>query len=262
MHACIYIHTYSYDTQICMPLVTQIRVRCSTTWCQPCHSTSLSYDTQVRMPSVTQIPVRHTATEWTVSQHMFESWHTNMNAPTNPYIYEPWSLCLNVKSHKYRRGISQSVELHPTRVNTWYDTLSENKKCRCPMRSLCMIGAKLRKLSHTYTLALSLSLSLSLFLSLSHTHTHTHTLNTPPVPYVWHDSFIYVTWRIHMCGMTHSCVWHGSFICVTWLTHMCDTFTYDTGSVVGRCLNYTTCFICVAWLIHMREMLYPYVWYG
>jgi len=40
--------------------------------------------------------------------------------------------------------------------------------------------------------------------------------------YVWHDSFICVTWLIHMCDMTHSYVWHDSFICVTWLIHMCD----------------------------------------
>ena len=26
----------------------------------------------------------------------------------------------------------------------------------------------------------------------------------------------------HVCDMTHSYVWHDSFICVTWLTHMCD----------------------------------------
>jgi len=30
--------------------------------------------------------------------------------------------------------------------------------------------------------------------------------------YVWHDSFICVTWLIHMCDMTHSYVWHDSFI--------------------------------------------------
>ena len=40
--------------------------------------------------------------------------------------------------------------------------------------------------------------------------------------FVWHDSFICVTWLIHMCDMTHSYVWHDSFICVTWLIHMCD----------------------------------------
>jgi len=32
--------------------------------------------------------------------------------------------------------------------------------------------------------------------------------------YVWHDSFIRVTWLIHMCDMTHSYVWHDSFIYV------------------------------------------------
>ena len=30
--------------------------------------------------------------------------------------------------------------------------------------------------------------------------------------YAWHDSFICVTWLIHMCDMTHSYVWHDSFI--------------------------------------------------
>ena len=39
---------------------------------------------------------------------------------------------------------------------------------------------------------------------------------------VWCDSFICVTWFIHMCDMTHSYVWHDSFISVTWLIHMCD----------------------------------------
>jgi len=30
--------------------------------------------------------------------------------------------------------------------------------------------------------------------------------------YMWHDSFIWVTWLIHMCGMTHD-----SFKCESWL---------------------------------------------
>jgi len=33
---------------------------------------------------------------------------------------------------------------------------------------------------------------------------------------VWLDSFICVTWLIHMRDMTHSYVWHDSFVCVTW----------------------------------------------
>jgi len=101
----------------------------------------------------------------------------------------------------------------------------------------------------------------------------THVRATEPMPcpihmcemsplYVWHDSFIWVTWFMHMCdttrcvarnirtcdmtdsyvrhdsgapatrqqsprlmhicNMTHSYVWHNSFICVTWHC-MCDT---------------------------------------
>ena len=30
-----------------------------------------------------------------------------------------------------------------------------------------------------------------------------------------------VTWRIHMCEMTHAYAWHDSFICVTWLIEWC-----------------------------------------
>jgi len=35
-------------------------------------------------------------------------------------------------------------------------------------------------------------------------------INGPPHSYVWHDSFICVTWLIHMCDMTHSYV---HFLC-------------------------------------------------
>ena len=40
--------------------------------------------------------------------------------------------------------------------------------------------------------------------------------------YVWHDSFICVTWLSQMCVMTHSDVWHDSLRCVTWLTQTQD----------------------------------------
>ena len=56
--------------------------------------------------------------------------------------------------------------------------------------------------------------------------------------YVWRDTFICATWRIHvsdmgwrientwtaaqMCDVTHSYVWRDIFTCVTWCTHMCD----------------------------------------
>ena len=71
--------------------------------------------------------------------------------------------------------------------------------------------------------------------------------------YVWHDSFICVTWLIHMCDMTHSYVWHDSFICVTWLIHMYDM----THSYAWR-----DSFICVTWLIQMCDMTLSYVWHN
>ena len=46
--------------------------------------------------------------------------------------------------------------------------------------------------------------------------------------YLWHDSFLCVTWLIHMCDMSHMCdttnsyVWHDSFTCMTRLICMCD----------------------------------------
>jgi len=36
------------------------------------------------------------------------------------------------------------------------------------------------------------------------------------------NTFLSVTWLVHICDMTHSYVWHDSFICVTWLIHLCD----------------------------------------
>ena len=70
---------------------------------------------------------------------------------------------------------------------------------------------------------------------LIHIHDITHS-------YVWHDSFIRVTWLVHICvthqvlvsrqyvgiylihtcDMTHSYTLHNLFICVTWLVHACD----------------------------------------
>jgi len=54
-----------------------------------------------------------------------------------------------------------------------------------------------------------------------YTHTHiqiAHIFVTRS--YVWHDSFICVTWLIHMC-VHHLGDVHGSFICVTWPIHLC-----------------------------------------
>jgi len=57
----------------------------------------------------------------------------------------------------------------------------------------------------------------------------------------------------HMCDMTHSYVWHASFICVSWLIHMCDMPD-------SHLWNYV--FIRVAYLIHMCDMPHSHVWHA
>ena len=103
--------------------------------------------------------------------------------------------------------------------------------------------------------------------------------------YVWHDSFIRVTWlictcdmtlsyvcvhmrrtwhiqmcvqmcriwHIHVCDMTPSYVWHDSFICVTWLLHVCDiTFSYLLANVQDVANPY----VCA----NVQDVTHPYVW--
>jgi len=41
--------------------------------------------------------------------------------------------------------------------------------------------------------------------------------------YVWHVSFMCVTWLIHTCGMTHLFARHVACICATWLIYIYDT---------------------------------------
>ena len=98
--------------------------------------------------------------------------------------------------------------------------------------------------------------------------------------YVWHDSSIYVTclvhmcdsficvtWRIRMCGMTHSYVWRDSFMYVTWLIHMCNVthpHVWRDSSIHGTWLIYTCdtthsyawrdSFIRVQFLLRMRDI--------
>jgi len=44
---------------------------------------------------------------------------------------------------------------------------------------------------------------------------------------VWHDSFVFVTWLVHMCDMTHSYVRHDSITCATWLIHIgCGSWVF------------------------------------
>ena len=56
-----------------------------------------------------------------------------------------------------------------------------------------------------------------------------------------HVYMLHITDRWDVCRMTRSYVWHDSFICVTWLMHMCNSS------------------ICVTWLIHMCDMTHAYV---
>jgi len=114
-----------------------------------------------------------------------------------------------------------------------------------------MYSCRIAQRSHVTTFMYSYHNTLSLNLGLQPSMCDmTHS-------YVWHDSFIsvtwlidvfdmthtcirtashvlstvtcsswLVTWLIHVCDMTHSYVWHDSFICVTWLIRMCDV-TYS-----------------------------------
>jgi len=70
--------------------------------------------------------------------------------------------------------------------------------------------------------------------------------------YVRHDSFICVTWLILMCDMTHPHVWHDSFICTTWLIQKCDMSRWNVWHGL---------FICVTWLIHVCDMTHSYAWH-
>jgi len=75
------------------------------------------------------------------------------------------------------------------------------------------------------------------------THTQWHTPNdTHPDPH-GHFNFTnhYVTWLIHVCDMTLSCVWHDLFICVTWLIHTCETI-HDSHV-------WHDSFICATWVM-------------
>jgi len=108
--------------------------------------------------------------------------------------------------------------------------------------------------------------------------------------YVWHGSFIRVTWLIHMCNgsfirdVAHSSVtwlihmWHGSFIRVTWLIHMCNgSFICDMahssvtwlihmwhGSFMCHLTHFYVwhdSFICGTWLKSICDMTHSYVQY-
>jgi len=71
----------------------------------------------------------------------------------------------------------------------------------------------------------------------------------------WRDSFMCVTWRIHVRDVTQSCAWRDSFMCVTWLIHVRDV-THDcfhmravTSTSICICDVNCDAFLCVMWLV-------------
>jgi len=64
------------------------------------------------------------------------------------------------------------------------------------------------------------------------------------------DSFMCVTWLIHLCDMTHSYVRYDSFVCVAWPIHLC---------VVTHLIVCHDSFICEPLLIHMYGMAHAYL---
>ena len=72
---------------------------------------------------------------------------------------------------------------------------------------------------------------------LIHTREMTH-------PHVWHDSFICVTWLIHMCDMTPD-------ICVTWLIHMCDV-THSCVTWLTQTCDVTHSYVSIIWNVIQR----------
>jgi len=73
--------------------------------------------------------------------------------------------------------------------------------------------------------------------------------------YVWHDSFICVTWLIHICDMTRSYVWHDSFMCALWYTASSLSCVCD----MTRSCVWHDAFVCVTWLVHTCAMTRSYV---
>ena len=88
------------------------------------------------------------------------------------------------------------------------------------------------------------------------------------ISYVWPDSFIGVTWRIHICDMTLWYVSHDSCICVTWLIYVCAVTHLNVWHVAPTRMSHVAhtsechdSFICVPWIINMCAMTHSYVWH-
>jgi len=71
------------------------------------------------------------------------------------------------------------------------------------------------------------------------------------------DFFIRVTWLIHMWDKTHSYVWHDSFICVTWLICTYETIQTHVGAV--HKFNICVAVCCCRCIPYIHDMTHSYV---
>jgi len=136
--------------------------------------------------------------------------------------------------------------------------------------------------------------------TLTHSRTHAYTTQvhrnargrcleqSTDMQHVWHDSFISLTWLMHVCNThdRHMSDWHNFFTLVTrvtWLIPTCDiidshvwhdSFPRVTWLIQTRDMTHPHMWrdssthltwithMCVACLIHMRDKTYSHVWYN
>jgi len=102
-------------------------------------------------------------------------------------------------------------------------------------------------------------------------------------PYVWHESFLFVTcesfvcvtWRIRVYEMFPFYVWRDSFFCMTWCIPIYDINHCSVRDMTHSCVWHThsyvwhDLFVCVTYRIHVcdtnhlyvRDMTHFYVWH-
>jgi len=80
---------------------------------------------------------------------------------------------------------------------------------------------------------------------------------------VWHDSFLCVTWLIHMCDVTHSHVRQETFIIETWHISHTSARPCSVAALCDMTQSYVRhdLFLCVTWLNPMCDMTHSYVWH-
>ena len=132
---------------------------------------------------------------------MCVTWLIHMCGTTHSCVWHDSFICWCL-SVSYRADIFHVCVRHETHSYVWRDSF---------MCAACLI-----RLTHCNT---HCNTHRNTLVSLTATHTVTHTVtltatHTCPMhtcctalSYVWHDSFIRVSWLIHKCVTTHSYVW-------------------------------------------------------